>query len=155
MELSRDKGFDFNFSDSLVEISDSPWNYIQFSLTEDKINHSVSFSAISPDRSYQLKKEFRFYPNENYFKLSISIVNLSNEKLSFASQKNIRYLRTFGSLGPYPKDRPLTDRDTANFFSFLSFRRFFSRYVRRKFLRWFLVFSRQFFYRKFRNRRIF
>lgn len=60
VELSRDKGFDFNFSDSLVEISDSPWNYIQFSLTEDKINHSVSFSAISPDRSYQLKKEFRF-----------------------------------------------------------------------------------------------
>ncbi len=118
VELSRDKGFDFNFSDSLVEISDSPWNYIQFSLTEDKINHIVSFSAVSPDRSYQLKKEFRFYPSENYFKLSISIVNLSNEKLSFASQKNIRYLRTFGSLGPYPKDRPLTDRDTANFFRF-------------------------------------
>ncbi|EKR75060.1 60Kd inner membrane protein [Leptospira noguchii str. 2006001870] len=118
VELSRDKGFDFNFSDSLVEISDSPWNYIQFSLTENKINHIVSFSAVSPDRSYQLKKEFRFYPSENYFKLSISIVNLSNEKLSFASQKNIRYLRTFGSLGPYPKDRPLTDRDTANFFRF-------------------------------------
>lgn len=119
VELSRDKGFDFNFSDSLVEISDSPWNYIQFSLTEDKINHSISFSAVSPDRSYQLKKEFRFYPSENYFKLSISIINFSKEKLSFASQKNVRYLRTFGSLGPYPKDRPLSDRDTANFFVFI------------------------------------
>ncbi|MDV6234164.1 membrane protein insertase YidC [Leptospira ellisii] len=118
VELSRDNGFDFNFSDSLNEVSDSVWNRIQFSLTEDKTNHTIAFAATSPDKSYQLKKQFRFFPGENYFKLSLSLVNLTNEKRSFASQKNVQYLRTFGSLGPYPKDRALTDRDTANFFRF-------------------------------------
>ncbi|AXR67415.1 membrane protein insertase YidC [Leptospira mayottensis] len=118
VELSREKGFDFNFTDSLNELPDSEWNRIPFSLAENKADHSVVFSAFSPDKTYQLKKTFRFFDRENYFKVTVSIINLTKEKLSFASQKNIQYLRTFGSLGPFPKDRPLNDRDTANFFRF-------------------------------------
>ncbi|XDD50381.1 membrane protein insertase YidC [Leptospira sp. WS92.C1] len=118
VELSRENGFDFNFSDSLNEITQSPWNQINFSISEDKTNHVVTFSALSPDKTYQLKKDFRFFPGENYFKLSIGIVNLTKDKLAFASQKNTQYLRAFGSLGPLPKDRELNDRDTANFFRF-------------------------------------
>ncbi|EMO84278.1 membrane protein insertase YidC [Leptospira santarosai] len=118
VELSREKGFDFNFTDSLNELPDSEWNRISFSLEENKTDRSVVFSAFSPDKTYQLKKTFRFFNGENYFKVTVSVVNLTKEKLSFASQKNIQYLRTFGSLGPFPKDRPLNDRDTANFFRF-------------------------------------
>ncbi|EMF92100.1 60Kd inner membrane protein [Leptospira santarosai str. ST188] len=118
VELSREKGFDFNFTDSLNELPDSEWNRISFSLEENKTDRSVVFSAFSPDKTYQLKKTFRFFNGENYFKVTVSVVNLTREKLSFASQKNIQYLRTFGSLGPFPKDRPLNDRDTANFFRF-------------------------------------
>ncbi|MDI7195921.1 membrane protein insertase YidC [Leptospira santarosai] len=118
VELSREKGFDFNFTDSLNELPDSEWNRISFSLEENKTDRSVVFSAFSPDKTYQLKKTFRFFNRENYFKVTVSVVNLTKEKLSFASQKNTQYLRTFGSLGPFPKDRPLNDRDTANFFRF-------------------------------------
>ncbi|EKT87878.1 membrane protein insertase YidC [Leptospira santarosai] len=118
VELSREKGFDFNFTDSLNELPDSEWNRISFSLEENKTDRSVVFSAFSPDKTYQLKKTFRFFNGENYFKVTVSVVNLTKEKLSFASQKNTQYLRTFGSLGPFPKDRPLNDRDTANFFRF-------------------------------------
>ncbi|EMO58190.1 membrane protein insertase YidC [Leptospira santarosai] len=118
VELSREKGFDFNFTDSLNELPDSEWNRISFSLEENKTDRSVVFSAFSPDKTYQLKKTFRFFNGENYFKVTVSVVNLTREKLSFASQKNTQYLRTFGSLGPFPKDRPLNDRDTANFFRF-------------------------------------
>ncbi|EMO14023.1 60Kd inner membrane protein [Leptospira santarosai str. CBC523] len=118
VELSREKGFDFNFTDSLNELPDSEWNRISFSLEENKTDRSVVFSAFSPDKTYQLKKTFRFFNRENYFKVTVSVVNLTREKLSFASQKNTQYLRTFGSLGPFPKDRPLNDRDTANFFRF-------------------------------------
>ncbi|EMO33631.1 60Kd inner membrane protein [Leptospira santarosai str. HAI821] len=118
VELSREKGFDFNFTDSLNELPDSEWNRISFSLEENKTDRSVVFSAFSPDKTYQLKKTFRFFNRENYFKVTVSVVNLTKEKLSFASQKNTQYLRTFGSLGPFPKDRPLNDRDTVNFFRF-------------------------------------
>ncbi|EKR83852.1 membrane protein insertase YidC [Leptospira interrogans] len=121
VELSREKGFDFNFSDSLNELPDSEWNQISFSLEENKTDGSsayIRFIALSLDKTYQLTKTFLFFKSENYFKVTFSITNLTKEKLSFASQKNVRYLRTFGSLGPYPKDRPLSDRDTANFFRF-------------------------------------
>ncbi|AVQ11357.1 Membrane protein insertase YidC [Leptospira santarosai] len=118
VELSREKGFDFNFTDSLNELPDSEWNRISFSLEENKTDRSVVFSAFSPDKTYQLKKTFRFFNGENYFKVTVSVINLTKEKFSFASQKNTQYLRTFGSLGPFPKDRPLNDRDTANFFRF-------------------------------------
>ncbi|WP_241547844.1 membrane protein insertase YidC [Leptospira stimsonii] len=118
VELSREKGFDFNFVNSLNQLPESDWNEIPFALEEDKANSSLVFSAVSPDKTFLLKKQYRFYPGENYFKISLFIVNLTKEKLSFASQKSTQYLRTFGSLGPLPKDRALNDRDTANFFRF-------------------------------------
>ncbi|PJZ41202.1 preprotein translocase YidC [Leptospira kmetyi] len=118
VELSREKGFDFNFTDSLNALPNSDWNQVSFTMEENKADRTVVFSALSSDKTYQLKKTFRFFPGENYFKVTVSIVNLTKDKLSFASQKNTQYLRTFGSLGPYPKDRALNDRDTANFFRF-------------------------------------
>ncbi|MCG6191777.1 membrane protein insertase YidC [Leptospira sp. FAT2] len=118
VELSREKGFDFNFTDSLNGLPDSEWNQVSFFMEENKANQSVVFTATSPDKTFQLKKTFRFFNNENYFKVSFSITNLTREKLAFASPKTTQYLRTFGSLGPFPKDRPLNDRDTANFFRF-------------------------------------
>ncbi|TGK62021.1 membrane protein insertase YidC [Leptospira wolffii] len=114
IELSRGKGFDFNFSHRKEEVANSDWNLVNFKAEEDKENRTLVFTG-SKD-GIVLKKTFRFFPNENYFKTEISIINTGREKLYFGERDKPAYLRTFGSLGPVPNGRDMNGQEFSKYF---------------------------------------
>ncbi|TGK07009.1 membrane protein insertase YidC [Leptospira semungkisensis] len=114
IELSRGKGFDFNFSHKKEEVAHSEWNKINFKAEEDKENRTVTFYATKD--GVLLKKVFRFFPTENYFKSEITVTNLGKEKLYFGDREKPAYLRTFGSLGPLPQTREPNAQELSKFF---------------------------------------
>ncbi|PJZ69969.1 preprotein translocase YidC [Leptospira perolatii] len=116
VELSRNKGFDFNFAQSKESLALSEWNNLNFSVIEDKKTNSYSFSAVSPNGKLLLKKTYIFFPGENYFKTEISLTNTSRESITFADRTNPAYLRTYGSIGPIPRGRDLNDQELSKFF---------------------------------------
>ncbi|TGK03000.1 membrane protein insertase YidC [Leptospira langatensis] len=114
IELSRGKGFDYNFSHRKEEVADSEWNKINFKAEEDKGNRTVTFYATKD--GVLLKKVFRFFPTENYFKSEITVTNLGKDKLYFGDRTKPAYLRTFGSLGPMPQGREPNAQELSKFF---------------------------------------
>ncbi|TGK11590.1 membrane protein insertase YidC [Leptospira fletcheri] len=114
IELSRGKGFDFNFSDSKETIGFSDWNRINFKSEEDKGN--LKFTFTSSKDNVLLKKTFQFFPKENYFKTEISVTNIGKDKLAFSRREKPAYLRTFGSIGPVPQNREANDQELSKFF---------------------------------------
>ncbi|EQA35511.1 60Kd inner membrane protein [Leptospira inadai serovar Lyme str. 10] len=114
IELSRGKGFDFNFSHNKESVASSEWNLINFRAEEDKANLTLVFSGVK--ENITLKKTYRFFPKENYFKTEISVKNSGKEKLVFSQREKPAYLRTFGSLGPIPNGREANDQELSKFF---------------------------------------
>ncbi|MEI7011200.1 membrane protein insertase YidC [Leptospira licerasiae] len=114
IELSRGKGFDFNFSHRKEDVATSEWNHLNFKAEENKEEQSITFTAA--EKGVLLKKVFRFFPHENYFKTEISITNLGKEKLYFGNREKPAYLRTFGSLGPIPLNREANPQELSKFF---------------------------------------
>lgn len=118
IEISRGKGFDFNFSNSQYELSNSPFNQINFSVSQDPTGKIITFKANSPDGKYLVTKTYTFFEKENYFLFDISFQNISGGKIALAKPDAPLYFRSYGSLGPVPLDRELTDREKTNYFRY-------------------------------------
>ncbi|WCL49007.1 membrane protein insertase YidC [Leptospira sp. GIMC2001] len=119
IEISRGNGFDFNPIFDKENIPSSDFNGINFAGSFDKENLTITFEGLSLDKSYLLRKIFKFFPDENYFSYKMEIVNRSNNVITLADKKRNLYFRSFGSLGPVTKAQDdMSDRDMANFFRY-------------------------------------
>lgn len=119
IEISRNKGFDFNPILDKEDIPESVFNGINFTSQFDPETQTVVFEGVSPDKTYSLVKTYQFFPKENYFLFDLKVVNLTKGKLVVADRKNPIYFRSFGSLGPLTKSEDeMTDRDVTNFFRY-------------------------------------
>ena len=117
VEISRGKGFDFNPINSIEEASISPYLNVNFKSFETKETNSFTFETDSLDSKTKIKKEFRFFSKENYFKFKYSITN-TGTSTEILGMPNKPYLfRSFSSLGPH-KLAPTNDRDQVHFFRY-------------------------------------
>ncbi len=117
IEITRGQGFDFNIGYTEIEAILSPYNQVLFEFEENEKELLYSFSSLSLDESFQIKKEYKFFPEENYFLFNLSFKNLTSQELSIASEIRPIYLRSFGSLGPV-KLGELNDRDLQHYFRY-------------------------------------
>jgi YidC/Oxa1 family membrane protein insertase len=119
IEISREQGFDFNLISDKEKIPYSNYTTTNFASIYDEEKMTLKFEALSEDKSYLIKKEFRFFPNENYFLYKMELVNQTKSELVIANTKKPIYLRSFGSLGPFNKSsKDMNDRDMANYFRY-------------------------------------
>ncbi|MCB1156238.1 MAG: membrane protein insertase YidC [Leptospiraceae bacterium] len=116
IEISRNRGFDFNIIEKMDSIPLSPYNQVNFSSNFDKEKLLLSFDAVSLDGKFLIKKEFQFFEKENYFKFKLKLRNNSTEKVEVSSHPI--FLRSFGSLGPVDNYDELDDRHKMHFFRF-------------------------------------
>ncbi|MEM4270870.1 MAG: preprotein translocase YidC, partial [Candidatus Pacearchaeota archaeon] len=117
IEISRGQGFDFNLGYTEMEAIFSPYNQIPFEFDINEKELLYAFSSKSLDESFEIKKEYKFFPDENYFLFNLSFKNLTSQELSIASETRPIYLRSFGSLGPV-KLGELNDRDIQHYFRY-------------------------------------
>ncbi len=116
IEVSREKGFDFNIIESQEEIPMSPYSQIVYDSEFDQSKLTAVFKTLSSDRKYTIQKKYSFFPNENYFKFSISFTNPGKEEIQIFKEKPA-FLKNFGSLGPV-KSTGITEREIPNYFKF-------------------------------------
>lgn len=117
IEVSRERGFDFNISGTKEEAPASIFNHLNFASNYNEATHTLTFEAVSPDEKFAVKKEFIFFPAENYFKYNMVIQNKTTGKLVLANPSNPMYFKAFGSLGPI-KSGDLNDRDQMHHFRY-------------------------------------
>lgn len=117
IEISRGQGFDFNLGYTEMEAILSPYNQIGFEFYVNEKELLYSFFTNSLDESFEIKKEYKFFPEENYFLFNLSFKNLTSQELSIATETRPIYLRSFGSLGPV-KSGELSDRDIQHYFRY-------------------------------------
>ncbi|HRG48106.1 MAG TPA: YidC/Oxa1 family membrane protein insertase, partial [Leptospiraceae bacterium] len=117
IEITRDRGFDFNPTGAKEEISAPIFNHVNFTVNYDEAKQILSFEAISPDKTYSLKKEYSFYKSENYFKYNMTLTNLTKDKLPLASANAPIYFKSFGSLGPV-KGPIIPEKDQVHYYRF-------------------------------------
>ncbi|MCB1192732.1 MAG: membrane protein insertase YidC [Leptospiraceae bacterium] len=125
IEVTRSNGFDFNFAIDKEDIinhdvnNSIPFNTVNFTPNVDSEKLFVQMEGVSPDATFTLKKEFQFYPKENYFKFKAIIVNNGTQKLVLATPgtEKFLYFRPFGSLGPIDNEH-VDDRHQMHFFRF-------------------------------------
>jgi len=130
IEISRNKGFDFNPLFHTDSIPESPYNYLNFNCKQSDDSFRVECESLSPDEGYSIQKVYTFFPRENYFLFRWSLKNRTNQGYLVASPRNPAYFRSFGSLGPVIKKREeLSDRDLANFFRYFYLDGSFSDYL--------------------------
>lgn len=117
IEITRGQGFDFNLGYTEMEAVYSPYNQIpfEFSINEQELHYS--FSTTSLDQSFKITKEYKFFPEENYFLFNLSFSNLTNQEVTVASETKPIYFRSFGSLGPV-KQGELNDRELQHYFRY-------------------------------------
>lgn len=117
VEISRNRGFDFNPISTMEEASYSPYLNINFKSTENKETLTYTFETDYLDSKLKLKKEFRFFPRENYFKVTLALTNTGTSTEAIGSVNKPFLLRSFGSLGPF-KQGPANDRDQMHYFRY-------------------------------------
>jgi len=118
IEISRGKGFDFNPSFSKDEAASSPFNNLNFNSSFDEKNQLITFQILSPDKKYLITKEYRFFPEENYFKFKLTIDNKDKYNLILANPKDNIFFRSFGSLGPTRANNQILEKDQVHYFRF-------------------------------------
>ena len=116
IEISREKGFDFNFVNNKEEVASSLYNHINFNSEFDEKNNTLSFEVISLDKKYIIKKVYTFFPTENYFKFNLTFKNTTNDKLILASTSEPLYFRSYSSLGPVKGE--ITGNAVSQYFRF-------------------------------------
>jgi YidC/Oxa1 family membrane protein insertase len=117
IEITRDRGFDFSITGAKEEISAPIFNHVNFTVNYDEAKQILSFEAISPDKTYSLKKEYSFFKSENYFKYNMTLTNLTKDKLPLASANAPIYFKSFGSLGPV-KGPIIPEKDQVHYYRF-------------------------------------
>lgn len=117
IEITRERGFDFSLTNAKEELSAPLFNHINFNATYDEAKQILSFEAISPDKTYSLKKEYSFFKTENYFKYNMTITNLTKDKLVLADPAKPIYFKSFGSLGPV-KGSVISEKDQVHYYRF-------------------------------------
>ncbi|MCE9501432.1 MAG: membrane protein insertase YidC [Leptospira sp.] len=111
IEISRSRGFNFNPSFKKEEIPNSVFDSVNFKSFLDEKNLTMIFEGNSPDKKFAIRKEYRFFPDENYFKFKISFQNNSREKLDLSSGTEGLLFRSFGSLGPVKPGAEISEND--------------------------------------------
>jgi YidC/Oxa1 family membrane protein insertase len=119
IEISRGLGFDFNIGSTPGEAILSPYNTIVFAEVPSDDPNVLIFSTPSLDGSFNIIKEYKFFPAENYFLFSLRFQNLTNSELSIANELRPAYFRSFGSLGPV-KDGEMSDREIQHYFRYFN-----------------------------------
>lgn len=117
VEISRNKGFDFNPAFSREEILSMPFANINFYPTFDEKNLVLTFDGTSQNGKLKIRKEFKFFKNENYFKFSLHLQNSSSAPFPSPGENNL-FLKSFSSLGPIRNEKEISDKDMANYFRF-------------------------------------
>ncbi|MBE7412106.1 MAG: membrane protein insertase YidC [Leptospiraceae bacterium] len=118
IEISRGKGFDFNPSFTKDEIASSPFNTLNFISNFDEQNKTLTFQVLSPDKKYSITKEYKFFPEENYFKFKLTINNKDKNTIVLADSKDNVFFRSFGSLGPTRPGNHILEKDQVHYFRF-------------------------------------
>ena len=117
IEITRDRGFDFSLTGAKEELSAPLFNHVNFNVNYDEAKQILSFEAVSPDKTYSLKKEYSFFKSENYFKYNMTLTNLTKDKLPLASANAPIYFKSFGSLGPV-KGPVIPEKDQVHYYRF-------------------------------------
>lgn len=128
IEVSRERGFDFNLIDSKKDIPLSKYNRVNFSSKYDESTNTLTYEAPSEDGKYTLRKIYRFFKEENYFTFQMDFVNATAENVVVANPSNLQYFRSFSSLGPMA-DGPMGDRQSMNYFRFYYMDNSFKDYI--------------------------
>lgn len=119
IEISRGKGFDFNLGDDKEKIPSSIYNKISFKPTFNEQENLLIFEAESLDKKYLIRKEYKFFPQDNYFKFKLVLQNLTNEDLIVSNPEKPLYLRTFGSMGPVRfLDKPVPESEQMHYYRY-------------------------------------
>ncbi|MEM7180689.1 MAG: membrane protein insertase YidC [Spirochaetota bacterium] len=118
IEVSRERGFDFNPIQDKNEIPFSRFNKMNFAVSYDETKLSLTYTSPSPDDSYIYEKMYRFFPKENYFLFTVKITNQTNGDLVLGSQESPFLLRGFSSLGPLAPREQMDERHKMHYFRF-------------------------------------
>jgi YidC/Oxa1 family membrane protein insertase len=117
IEITRERGFDFNLAYSKEEISSPIYNHINFTPVYDEAKQELTFEGSIPGKPYKIKKVFSFFKSENYFKYNMTITNTSKEKVALTLPDFPIYLKSFGSLGPV-KGPVIPEKDQVHYYRF-------------------------------------
>jgi len=117
IEITRERGFDFNPTGAKEEIAAPLFNHINFTVSFDEAKQVLTFEAFSPDKTYSLKKEYSFFKSENYFKYNMTLTNLTKDKLPLATASAPIFFKSFGSLGPV-KGPVIPEKDQVHYYRF-------------------------------------
>ena len=116
IEISRQKGFDFNPAFSREEVLSNPLNATNFNASFDAKNLVLAFDAVAPNK-IKIRKEFKFFENENYFKFTLYMQNSGTQEFVVSQNDNL-YFKSFSSLGPLRDKQEILERDKPHFFRF-------------------------------------
>ena len=118
VEISRGKGFDFNPVLSRDTMNNSYFNNVNFSSSWDEKEMKLVFEAPYADKKFSIRKVFRFFPKEHYFKFDLVINNHTNGVLELATGSKEYFFKSFSSLGPTRENGVILDRDKPHYFRF-------------------------------------